>query len=308
MSRWAGLGLNIGSDLNSNVAYPTAEVTADLAYLKSVGITHLRIALADYGSAGGITNTQTLALAAKSLGFYVSYGLTCAGTLTSTIMNGAYQTAVLAQATWAQANGIDEFHMGNEMENHIDGTVTEQQVRTWVRAQATAVKTAGFTGKVSYCVGQGFANKSAGWVSDVGLGGLDYLSINVYGDYQNNWNLGFQYYLNQLIGAYSTGTVYVSEFNVFYTWTFPSMNMDAFSIAKEVGKRTAAVIASGVPRGNFFCWRFASDGFSAKRADGSLHPMWFAALGRRADFPTRGAIPLRSATLSRGATVSRGTI
>jgi hypothetical protein len=269
---WSGLGMNMGSNLNFTTAYPTAQVTADLAFLKASGFTSIRVALSDYADAGGITNTQALALAAKAAGFSVTYGVACAGTLTSVNMPGAYQTAVYAQAAWAKANGIDEFQVGNEMENHRDGTLTDQQVRTWVRAAATYIKgTVGFTGKVSYAVGQGFSNKSAGWVSDPGLGGLDYLGINVYGDDFLNSNSNFEYYIDQLLTVYTTAQLYVSEFNIYYTWSVITLSQQ--EIFDQVGQRFAA-IKSRVLRANFFCWRYASDYFSAKRTDGTMAPFW----------------------------------
>lgn len=273
---WSGLGMNIGNTFNFSATYPTAQVTADLATLKSAGFTKLRVALPHYTDGGGITNMQTLALAAKAAGFYVTYGL-AASALTSTNLSGAYQTAVYAQAAWAKANGIDEFQVGNEMENYIDGSLTEQQIRTWVRGAATAIKATGYTGKVSYAVGQGYSNKSAGWVSNPGLGGLDYLGINAYGDDPINSSLGFEYYIDQLLTVYTKAQLYVSEFNIYHSW--PAVTLSDREILDQVGQRLAAVRAR-VDRADFFTWRFLNNDFSAKRADGTYAPFWSLLTGR----------------------------
>jgi hypothetical protein len=286
---WPGLGMNLGSTFNFTAAYPSAQVVADLAYLKACGFTAIRVAMPDYADAGGVANMRRLALDAKAAGFYVSYGVTAAGTMNATTFNGAYQTAVYAEAAWARTNRIDEFHVGNEIENHIDNTtVTQADVRAWCRAAATAVKNAGYTGVVSYCVPQGFTTKSAAWAADAaaGLGGLDLLGLNVYGDDYLDSNQNFSYYLSQLVNAYPPGKVYVSEFNMWYTWNPPLTDAE---ISAQVLSRLA-VVKGLVSRAMFFAWRFANDGFSAQRADGQKAPFWFPLAGlspAAPPYPTR---------------------
>ena len=308
---WTGLGMNIGSDIVSSGTYNAAQVKADLAFLKAAGFTHLRVNLPDYGNATGITNMQTLAVAAITAGFYVSYGITITETFNNTTLTGVYQTAMLAQAAWAQAHGVQEFQVGNELENYEDGsTVTDATVRAWVRAQSSAVKSAGFTGKVSYSVGQGSSSKSAGWVTSAGsgLGGLDYLAINVYGDDQLDTTGGFKTYITALVAAYSSATIYVSEFNIIYTWTSPYMTLSATEIVTQVSDRLNKVIASGVPRGLYYDWRSASDLFAVKTAAGPLAAWWWPLSGQWptlepappvvSNFSTQGPLVNASGTLA----------
>lgn len=261
------------------MAYPTAQVAADLAYLESQGVTHLRIAHSHYSDATGVANMRQLALEAKSMGFYVSHGLAAPAPLSDTTLEGAYQTAVDAEAVWAQANDIDEFMVGNELEDKADGTtLTDPECRDWVRARATAIKAAGYTGIVSYAVAQGFSTNSAGWIADDDLGDLDLLGLNVYGDNVTNSNDGFEYYVNQAVGAFGD-QVYISEFNVFYDWEQVLSTYSEAQVATEVEARTQFLDSVGLARAMLFTWRFTDDEYAAKQEDGDVHPMFAAYMG-----------------------------
>lgn len=288
-NRWSGMGMNIGGDFSFNTTYPTTEVTADLAFLWSAGFRALRIALPAFNDPVGTSNMQQLAVAAKAVGFYVSYGVTyggTAGTLTNTILTGTMQTAVLAQAVWAQANGIDEFQVANELENAQDGTtLVDAGVRSWVRTVSQTVKTNGYTGKVSYSVGQGAGStqKSGGWAatSGTGLGGLDYLAINIYSDDQLDSTGNFDVYTQALITAYGLSKIYISEFNIYYAWTAATgMTLSPKEIVDQVSDRIIKAQGLGVARAMFFCWRFAADAFACKTAAGPLAPFWWVVSGQ----------------------------
>jgi hypothetical protein len=293
---WSGLGMNVGSNFNFDVEYPTSQVNKDLDYLKSVGFTKIRCACPTYDSSVGIANIKLLALAAKSRGFYVIVGITSGGTSFGTSSQAAYQTTLDDLTAFCITNNIDELQVGNEMENHVDGTTMSlDDVRPFIRNLATRVKTdLGYTGKISYSCGQGFSTKSAAWIADGNLGDLDYLPINVYGDYPNDYNLGFNYYLSQIYNKFGDRT-YVSEFNVFYTWTNVVSQLPIENIIKQVQNRLNVVKNSGVKRGYFFCWRFDSDYFSAKLNNEDIHPMFWQLIGSRKPTTIRTSISRSSA-------------
>src|ERR1039458_3517509 len=109
-------GINVGNDQSATGGgvYPTAQNASDLKFLKPY-TNWIRVALT-YG-AGSIDtrNIQQLALDAKAAGYKVIYGITAgADSSASTYYNTWLSTGVLAAAAWAQANGMDEFEIGNE--------------------------------------------------------------------------------------------------------------------------------------------------------------------------------------------------
>ena len=110
------LGLNYSSILASLQ-------DVDLTSLRRNRISKLRTSLPSYQNAAYITQTRATALKCKAHGFYTIYGIS-----SNSIDDGDYMisnnnwsdyvAAATTEATWAEANGIDEFQIGNEEETH----------------------------------------------------------------------------------------------------------------------------------------------------------------------------------------------
>jgi hypothetical protein len=164
-------GLNIGNDQSatSNAPYAAAQNNADLAFLKPY-TGWLRVALVYGADQHDTKNIQELALAAKAAGYKVVYGITAgADSSDSTYYNTWLSTGILAAAEWAQANGMDEFEIGNEEDwNASLGALspkTAAQVQNDVRGVVAAVKNV-FKGPVSYCTAEGMLND---WIAGVSV-------------------------------------------------------------------------------------------------------------------------------------------
>ena len=132
--------MNYGNQIGA--VYDASQVTTDLTYIiKTCGIHYIRIAYPLYTDQS-FDSIEAAALVAKSLGAYVTVGL-CAPAGFGTAQQPAYTAAVLSFAAWTQANQIDEFQVGNEMELAVDGTtMTAADVPPYVRSLAAQVKAA----------------------------------------------------------------------------------------------------------------------------------------------------------------------
>jgi len=112
----SGLALNMPGTLSN-------QTHKDCLDTKHIGITKVRIGIPDYQNAAYIAASRAAALIAKSYGLYVIYGVSSNslndGDYAISVHNWSdYVTAATTEATWAQANGIDEFQIGNEEEVH----------------------------------------------------------------------------------------------------------------------------------------------------------------------------------------------
>jgi hypothetical protein len=132
---WQGFCVNYGHQSPNN-PYDWSQVDNDFLLLKAIGCTWISIAMPPYGDAipGGNHSSQLLAIRAKQAGFKVAWGTVARNS--DTYNNAAfasYLNEIGNAAAWAHANGIDEWHMGNEHENrgcfissiaHNNGTAT----------------------------------------------------------------------------------------------------------------------------------------------------------------------------------------
>ena len=119
----ANLGINFGGDFVAGGTFPNATATADLAYLRSK-VNYLRTSIPAYTNSTGNANARAVSLAAKALGFNVLHGICTPSSTTRQANWSTYTTAVLAEATWAQANSIDAFAIGNEEELHAQTSLS----------------------------------------------------------------------------------------------------------------------------------------------------------------------------------------
>jgi hypothetical protein len=143
---WPKLGMVYGGDLHGSSVFNAAQVTADLGYLKSLGMTWIRISGTIYSDTSGIATLKQVCQVAKALGFYISWGQGSDSTITSSNWAG-YVSSCLALATWCQDNGVDQFDLDNEGEARIDGTsVTATTYNTYITELATSVKSVADSG------------------------------------------------------------------------------------------------------------------------------------------------------------------
>jgi hypothetical protein len=108
----------------------------------------------------------------------------------------------MQQAKWAQANGIDQFSVGNEQEERLSG-ISFPQFANQIVALAADLR-AYFYGVVSYEASGYFVDE---WPK-VSIGSLDLLGLNLYNGYDFN-----AHGLNENIAAHGVSHVYMSETN-----------------------------------------------------------------------------------------------
>ena len=155
-------------------------------------------------------NVATLA---KAKGFHVTWVENPDGNpdIDFTIWDGAYTTAVLADAAAAEAIGVDIFIVGNETSLKVDGVdfADYASLISRVKTLVTSVK-AVFTGQVSFQEGWW---KKDDWFS-AGLGSLDKIYFNVYEAYADFVDICEDMYAkfgnNLVIGEFSAQN-YVSD-------------------------------------------------------------------------------------------------
>lgn len=256
-------GLNIGNDQVSTsppAAYPAAQNAADLAYLKTY-TNWLRIALTYGLDQNDLTNLRELAVAAKTAGFKTTYGITAgADATTATYYNQWLSTGILAAATWAQANGMSEFHIGNEEDwNASLGSLspkTPAQVQADIRGIVPAVKKIFTNGPVSYCTAEGMLDD---WISG-GIGELDFLYVNVY-----DTDANFKTIVGKIVSAFGAKGG-VSEWAA--NNPYPSGLTDA-QYGADIAARAAILEASGISKAFLYTWR-DNDTWAFKLANGTL--------------------------------------
>jgi len=157
----------------------SSQFDAYVDYLLSVGVRHLRVDIPEW-NIDLVAQSKAAVIRAVAKGAKVIWGLSSFGTTLTAANWGAYATAVTDAAAWAQANGVSEFHIGNELDTHIDNTtLTYGQLRTNLRTLATAVQAIYTIGPVSYS----FIGRDTGLInswSTEGRGDVDILNGNFY--------------------------------------------------------------------------------------------------------------------------------
>src|SRR5205807_10664379 len=87
IATWTGIGMNYGHQITSS-SYDTTQVENDFTYLRSIGVTRIRVAFPEYDSSSTlINNCKDMVTRALSHGFYVVWGVVTGfgtGTLTAT--------------------------------------------------------------------------------------------------------------------------------------------------------------------------------------------------------------------------------
>lgn len=253
MTIWSGIGVNYGTV----ATYSTAQVENDFTYLKSQGVTRLRIAAPGYTNTAHIANCQDMVARALAHGFYVIWGVstgTARPTLTATIWTAFKNYVVNTLAPWAQANGLPELALGNEADWESDGTtLTAATVRSDVRSMATTVKANGYTGTVSYSTAAVSSNR-APWISE-GIGDLDFIGWNSY-DTLTNFATN-----NTLVLSTFGSKTYITEFGSAGNGYSDFNNESAFY--NDTVSRIKLMQSAGIQSGYFFCYRDGGFGVPA---------------------------------------------
>lgn len=305
---WPGIGMNYGHQAPHN-PYDSTQVTTDLTFLKSVGVTKLRIAFPTFDSSS-LAAIQALVQQALSMGFYVIWGVTTGGPGTTATRWAAFKNFVIGTLIpWfqLQANARLECSLGNEEELHCDGTtLTVSTVIQDISSLAATAKQQYTYGPVSYQSPGGFFTQ---WQTN-GVGTLD--------------RLGFNYYNLAAKGLQASAAGVATAFpNVGYIseWGTPGGFLDFPNEAlwhDVLGAQVAALATVGIDA-YYFCYRDGSFGMPAnkwaiKLTDDNFRVAAPALFGIRAWFsgnpnvgvarnpaPLRADTPIRANSLARAA-------
>lgn len=231
------------------------------------GFTELRIDVPDY-------NTPIMAerkeayLSAIAKGAKVIWGVSSNPTTITAANWSDFRQAILDAATWAQANGVYEFQIGNEEENHVDGTtMTITQIITNLRGVATDVKAIFTNGNVSYSTDLDEYTK---WTAG-GKGDLDILALNIYlggnGSFNDNWKTG----IDAMVSNYGVDGTYITEFGLSWSGLDDYSEDEAVQAAK-LTEMIDYIKDSGITRAFFFTW--VGDTYGVLKDDQSYRQLW----------------------------------
>lgn len=284
MACYPKLGMNYGNQYLSGQPYNAVYVDNDLKWMWNKGIRRLRIAAGDLGNANPLdafratrfATLKQIAIDAKAMGFYVSYGVGGISGLNDTTWN-TYITNVsdAADSLWNSGSPVvDEFYIGNELELITSGP---SSLQTKIKALATTIKTShfmsdGVTTFVSYCFPQG---SSATWIA-AGMGDLDKIGYNGYNTAAGN----FDTEVKNLITAFGKEKVDWTEWNVNSTWPFTSVNNvnvceDETEECVQIYTRFKKIKALDIPAYFFtYRWDQNSDAFSLFNSSLGRHRKW----------------------------------
>lgn len=178
MAVWSGLGINYGHQF-PNKPYDQLQVGTDLVFLKSLGVTRLRLAFPLWNDSSAIASCQSLVDTALGMGYYVIWGVVSQSPTDATQWEAYKDFIRETLAPWAQSlqNPRFELSLGNEEELHCDGTtLTVPAVTAGIASLATEVQSIYTHGSVSY---QASILHVGDWTAN-GAGGLDRLGFNCY--------------------------------------------------------------------------------------------------------------------------------
>jgi|GEM_PF-3483161 len=244
--KYSWLGMNYGNSLLGYV--PSADQTATIANdLRNIRrfTSNVRIALPDWNfPQAQIDLMRKVVVMAKAAGFRVSWGLTSTNTVLTAANWPNYQAAVVSNAAWAQANGVDELFVCNELDHKHDASLTDAQQRSNIRSLATAVKSAGFTGATTLSIAQG---SQTPWYTE-GLGDLDTVGLDLYEPFPNL----FKADLATFVSTFGN-KAYLSEWNIANLWP-QVQNLPDEQIAVLVANRAQDIAASGIGRAFYFTY------------------------------------------------------
>jgi hypothetical protein len=283
---WSGLGM--GAFYGQVDNYITTWITN--------GFIDLRLDIPDYQNTTWLANSKAKVIVAVAAGARVVWGVSSNKnnnidyTITATNWP-TYRTAILAAATWAQANGVYEFQLGNEEEGHNDNTtLTEAQLIINLKDVATDVQAIFTNGNVSYTC-------SADYIDDwaaAGKGNIDIIASNVYMEYEDHQVRPWQDEIDALVSAFGVNGTYLTEFNLSWS-SLDDYSTDETVQAEAVAEMIEYIKASGMTRAFYFCYQ--SDNFGVVKNDGTYRLLWNQALLNTGPVESN-TVPTKTTTIS----------
>lgn len=172
-------GMNYGNQFAFDTPYPTLKANTAIN-IQKLYWGSMRVSLCQFEDNNGIDNTKTLALAAKAAGFYVSWGVTAGSGMTLAKWN-LFISRLPTYAAWAQANGIDEFMLGNEEDLHNNpANVSSATVRSNILSAVAGVRVV-YAGNISYS----FSQENLDAWGALNTSGISPMTMNVYDNFDN---------------------------------------------------------------------------------------------------------------------------
>lgn len=288
MAAWSGLGIS-ATQPSAFWSDFTEEVGAPYVGYVTENFSRVRI-ISQINSATSIAACHTWALQLKAAkpSLKILYGATWNGL--SDTNQSEYHDGIMAEAQWAMDNGMDEFQISNETENNKSGSISDADIRIFLRSLATDVK-AVFTRPICYAVAQG---REDGWISE-GRGDLDKIAFNIYG-HSGAYN-SFVALLQKVYDAFGDNC-FISEWNVNPAWLDTSINGitpvdSSFDevYGSELIRRLNAIISIGFDEAYFFhLWSFSAsfgiDYFSLFTLAEAFRPGALRLMGQRSPYIT----------------------
>jgi len=258
---WSGLGMNLQPG-------HTAYIDTILAN----GITEVRHGV-PYELPNDLTYSKAQVISWVSKGAKVIWGVTTNLTITSSNW-AAYVTAVESAAAWAEANGVFEFQIGNELELAIDeDTITQADLIVALKSLATSVQSIYTIGNVSYSLCD-FLTVENAWIA-AGKGDLDILAANIYkGGAEEAYDYAYQTRITALHNEFGTDGFYLSEWAPSYT-SLLHYSEDEEVQAAAVTEMLDFIQGLGMTRAHFYMWK--DDGtayFGVMKVDESYRELW----------------------------------
>lgn len=229
-------------------------------------ILDVRIVLASYNIAANVAIAKQQTIIANNKGARTIFGV--AGTALTALTWGDFHDAVLDAASWAQANNVYEFQIGNEEEYKVDGTtLTVAQLILNLKALATEVKAIYTRGKISYACAINFYKD---WIT-AGKGDLDFFCANVYRGGTGDFSVQWKNQISNLKAAFGVDGFYITEFNVSYT-SLDAWDTDENTQTSGITEMIKYIQNSEIKRAYFYS--YLSDLYGARKDDGTYRKLW----------------------------------
>jgi len=262
--KWPGLGMGI---------FSTSSFDNYVDILLANGFTQLRIDIPSYQDASELSKSKEAVIRAVAKGVKVIWGVSSnPGDNPGYEINEnnwpAFRQAILDAAQWAQDNGVYEFQLGNEEENHVDQvTVYWQDIPGLMKGIATDAQAIFTNGNVSYSCSH---DTIYTWIEE-GKGSIDILASNIYRGGNGNFNNAWQTEIGNLISAFGENGTYITEFSLSYT-SLADYSEDEELQAEALNEMIDYIKASGMTRAFYFAWQ--TDAYGVIKSDGTYRQLW----------------------------------
>jgi hypothetical protein len=286
--KWSGLGMGLFS------TYNISEFNGDVDTLLANGFTQLRIHMPDYNDSNAVDILKTAVLSAIAKDVQVIWGVSSTLTVITSTNWADFRQAILDTATWAQANGVYEFQIGNEEEWHVDGTtMTVAQIIANLKSVATEVKQIFTNGNVSYsCFGANIND----WIT-AGKGDIDILASNIYRGGEGYYDNGWKTLISNLVNAFGANGTYLTEFNLSWS-SLDDYSTDEAVQATALTEMIEYIKASGMTRAFYFTWKDTREAhFGVVKTDGTYRLLWNQALLNTGPEEST-TVPIKTTTIS----------